>query len=346
MGITRVHSGCVNGRRHITMVLRLIIVSICVATSFLHCVSFNPVASEEYFSIATAYFELGKYAEAERWFTKAKFDDKTRNASDYNLGRIAFETGHHEDAAVIFEKLISKDPDNLLLLRSAAYSWAKAGKAEKALVHYDRIQVLLPLGKDSSFNHSILLYSIERYAEAIGKLLPYLDSAPEDLDARLLLARCQTALDQPEALDSYAIYLAKKDDVLARYEYAGLCESSEFYALAVENYDTLIKALDGKPVADRKTGTPTLPVLRFAKARSLFLAGSDTELALNELGKALEAGYNDQVALDQLSTDDRIAVSDQILALIESITSKKTEATSEPKKESVPSVQAEKKTTP
>jgi len=326
--------------------MRLIAVSICLAASIFSCVSFDPVAAEEYYSIATAYFELEKYDEAERWFTKARRADKTRNASDYNLGRIAFETGRPEDAAVIFEKLITKDPDNLLLLRSAAYSWAKAGKAEKALVYYARIEALLPLGKDSSFNHSLLLFSLEHYGDAIEKLQPYLDNAPDDLDARVLLARSQAALDQPEALDSYAIYLAKKDDVLARYEYAGLCESAEFYALAVENYDSLIKALDGKPATDAKSGTPTVPALRFAKARSLFLAGSDTELALEELGKALEAGYDDQVALDGLSSDDRIEVSDRIIALVESIRAKKAEAAGETRKDSASPAQAEKKTTP
>ena len=327
-------------------VFQLILLSFCVVVSLFSCVSFNPVAAEEYFSIASAYFELGKYTEAERWFIKAKGAEKTRNASDYNLGRIAFETGRPEDAAVIFEKLISKDPDNLLLLRSAAYSWAKAGKAEKALVHYARIEALLPLGKDSSFNHSLLLYSLERYGEAAGKLRPYLENSPDDLEARLLLARCQAALDQPEALDSYALYLSKKDDVLARFEYAGLCESSEFYALAVENYDTLIKALEGKPDTDAKSGTPTVPVLRFRKARSLFLSGSDTELALEELGKALEAGFDDQDALDALSTNNKIKVSDRILALIEKIRAKKAKAASDPKNESPPPVQTEMKTAP
>jgi tetratricopeptide (TPR) repeat protein len=323
MGNIRVRTGCIGARRHIRGILGLITLFLCVATSCLSCVSFNPVAAEEYFSIATAYFELGKYAEAERWFTKAKGADKTRNASEYNLGRIAFETGRPEDAAIIFEKLRSKDPDNLLLLRSAAYSWAKAGKPEKALEHYTRIEKLLPLGKDSSFNHSLLLYSLERYGEAAEKLRPYLENSPDDLDARVLLARCQVALGQPEALDSYSIYLSKKEDVVARYEYAGLCESAEFYARAVENYDILIKALDGKPATDAKSGTPTVPVLRFAKARSLFFSGSETELALAELGKALEAGYNDQDALDALSSDARIEDSEQISALIEKNRAKK-----------------------
>jgi len=346
MGKIRVPIGRLKGLTHILYGLRIFTVSLCLTISFFSCVTFNPVAAEEYFSIATAYFELGKYAEAERWFLKAKGADKTRNASEYNLGRIAYETGKPEVAAAIFEKLISKDPDNLLLLRSAAYSWAKAGKAEKALIHYSRIEVLLPLGKDSSYNHALLLYKLERYEEAAGKLLHYLENVQDDFDARVLLARCQAALDQPEALDSYAKYLAKKEDIPARYEYAMLCETARFYALAVENYDTLIKALDGKPSADAKTGTPTVPALRFAKARSLFLAGSDTELALDELRKALEAGYDDQASLDALSADDRVGVTEQIRTLIESIRAKKAEVANEPKKEAAPPDQAEKKITP
>jgi tetratricopeptide (TPR) repeat protein len=50
-----------------------------------------------------AYFELEKYAEAERWLQRATAADRTITATEYNLGRIAFETGRFNDAIQYFD---------------------------------------------------------------------------------------------------------------------------------------------------------------------------------------------------------------------------------------------------
>ncbi|MCL2271042.1 MAG: tetratricopeptide repeat protein, partial [Treponema sp.] len=55
------------------------------------CASWGAASAEEYFSIGMAYYDMGKFAEAEKWLNRAKARDRTMSASEYNLGRIAFE---------------------------------------------------------------------------------------------------------------------------------------------------------------------------------------------------------------------------------------------------------------
>jgi tetratricopeptide (TPR) repeat protein len=96
-----------------------------ITWGFLSCASQKNTAqttaqAEEYYSIGMAYFELGKFTDAEYWLNRARATDKTMVASEYNLGRIAFETGRYEDAAGYFEKILDLDPYNVMALRAAA----------------------------------------------------------------------------------------------------------------------------------------------------------------------------------------------------------------------------------
>jgi Tfp pilus assembly protein PilF len=91
------------------------------------CATWGSVAAEEYYTLGMAYFELGKFAEAEKWLNRARIADKTKTASDYNLGRIAYETGRYQDAAKLFEGILKKDPQNVMALKAAAYTRIKTG---------------------------------------------------------------------------------------------------------------------------------------------------------------------------------------------------------------------------
>ena len=103
------------------------------------------VGAEEYFSIANAYFELGKFPEAERWFNLARQYEKSEiPPAEYNLARIAFNKNAPEDAARRFEALLKLDPSNTMILRAAAYSWMKAEKWDKALALFEKIDRSAP----------------------------------------------------------------------------------------------------------------------------------------------------------------------------------------------------------
>jgi tetratricopeptide (TPR) repeat protein len=271
-----------------------------------------------------AYFELGKYEEAEKWLNRARAVDKTKTASEYNLGRIAFEMGRYEDAIRIFDSVLAKDGENILALKAAAYTRIKTGEIEKAEALYERVLSLVPESADDGYNHALVLFAMKKYERAEEVLLKYQFTLEDNKDAFLLLARSQKALNKPEAVDSYDKWLQGNSDNQVRYEYAQVLEQGEFYAKALEEYQTLLKALPQGPAASSKEGEKqelSKPNVRFIIGRLLLIADPESEDGINELNLAVTEGFSDTEALEKLAEDSRIpdARKDEIKRIIRSI---------------------------
>ncbi len=263
------------------------------------CASYRSAASaEEYYSLGTAYFDLGKYAEAEKWFGRAAAADKTRRASEYNLGRIAFEQGRYAEAAERFESLLSADPDNIPALKGAAFSRLRAGEGERAVAHYRRIVALVPESLDSRYNFALVLFKLEKYDDARQVLRDMNAQTGDDGEALLLLARVERAAGRVEAVDLYAGLAEKGGDAAILTEYAEAAEAAGFYARAVEAYERLIRAGQGQGLG--------AGVLRFRLARSGLLGDGESERYVAELKSALAEGFSDQEALRSLAEDARL----------------------------------------
>jgi tetratricopeptide (TPR) repeat protein len=267
---------------------------------FFSCVS-NAISAEEYFAIGMAYFDMGKYAEAETWLIKAGSAKKTVTASDYNLGRIAFETKRYEEAARYFERVLAKDADNVQALKAAAYARIKTGDLAKAEAYYGRALELVPESADNGYNYALVLYALKKYDNAENTLAQRPTVLRENKDALLLYARAQKAQSKPEAVDSYALWLAANDDPQARYEYGVCLEYTRLYALALETYRAAYEAMP----ADNKN--PTKPEARFAIARVLLIADSDNDEGIAELEGAIRDGFADFDAIKLLLTEDAIS---------------------------------------
>lgn len=198
----------------------------------------SAVSAEEYYSLGMAYFDMGNYTEAEKWLLRARSVDKTKTASEYQLGRIAFENGRYGEAAELFESILEQDQENTMLLKSAAYANIYAGNPEKARSQYERLLKLVPGSRDAEYNYALVLYVLEAYedAELVLKSIP-LDSDPEAL---LLMARTQKKLNRVEAVDSYALWLEQDETAPVLVEYAEAAEQSEFYVRAIEAYRKLL----------------------------------------------------------------------------------------------------------
>jgi tetratricopeptide (TPR) repeat protein len=291
----------------------LLIISPVFITS---CLSGGAVSADEYFSMGMAYYEIGKYEEAERWLNRAASLDKTKEASEYNLGRIAFERGRYEEAAKRFETILTRDPQNIMALKGAAYSRIKNGDLPKAEELYNRVLALVPESADDGYNYALVLYAMKKYEASEAVLLKYRYSFDENKDTLLLLARTQKALNKVEAVDTYDKWVANNTgDAAVLYEYAGTLEMAGFYAKAIEQYRASLAVL--------KTDTETLKKsgLRFDTARVLLTADPDNSEGMTELNAAVEAGFADITALETLSTDERITQSnrDSILKVIDTL---------------------------
>jgi tetratricopeptide (TPR) repeat protein len=270
------------------------------------CASARLVASaEEYYTLGMAYFELGKYEEAEHWLNRAGHVDKTRTASEYNLGRIAFERGRYKEALKYFEQILSKDPENILALRASAYTRIKLSDIEGAEDYYDRVLRLVPESYDDGYNYALILFAMDKTGKAEEVLLKYDLIIDSNSDAVLLLARIQAKLDKVEAVDNYDRYLQVKPDNKVRFEYAGVLVKNEFYARAQEEYNAILEGLP-QGGSSGEGGNLTRPGLLFALSRLLLLAETDSDSGITTLSQAVEEGFKDIPALQAMLEEPKI----------------------------------------
>jgi tetratricopeptide (TPR) repeat protein len=247
-----------------------------------------------------AYFDIGKYAEAEPWLNKARAIDKTMTASEYNLGRIAFETKRYGEAAEYFDNVLAKDANNVMALKAAAYTRIKTGDFEKAQEYYGRVLDLVPESVDDGYNYALVLFAMKKYEDAETTLLKYPASLAENNDSILVYARVQKALKKPEAVDTYAKYLENNKDAKVRYEYAACLEQASLYARALEEYRTAYKDIS----ADSKA--PSKAEVRYALARTLLIADSENDEGITELKGAVADGFADFDAMKALLDETAI----------------------------------------
>ena len=262
--------------------------------SHLICCTGMAASAEEYYSIGMAYFDLGKYEEAEKWLNRARQADKTMIASTYNLGRLAYERQRFNEAAMYFEDILKKDPDNILALKAAAYSRIKTGDIETADMHYSRLLELVPESADDGYNHALVLFAMERYQEAEAVLQRYPASLLDNRDVMLLFARSRKAQNKAEAIDSYAEILNISSDPKVRCEYAQVLEYHHLYARSIEEYRKAYSDTSSSSIDPRRCD------IRFLIARVLLIADGDSGEGITELEGAVKDGFGDTSRIEEL----------------------------------------------
>ncbi|HPC70286.1 MAG TPA: CDC27 family protein [Treponema sp.] len=258
------------------------------------------VSEDELYSLGKAYYDLGKYSEAEVWFQRSSVYKKTRNASLYYLGRIAFQQQKYEDAANIFESLLQNDKDNIILLKAAAFSNLKAQKLEKAEGFYSKIIALVPDSKDSIYGYALVLYGIQKYQDSYQILKNAKADSGDDRDALLLLARIEFKLGYPEALDHFSKWLEKGDDPLVLKEFAETAEQQSLYSRAIESYKK-IKQSNRSEEAGLQKGE-----IDFLIGRLILFADPSDNQGMKSIEAALSEGYFNTEKFDALLADPRI----------------------------------------
>jgi tetratricopeptide (TPR) repeat protein len=274
-----------------------------IFAGFLSCISQDAVRAEEYYTIGMAFFDLGKFTEAETWLNRAQAADKTRVATEYNLGRIAFETGRYAEAANYFEQILNEDPYNVMALKGAAYSRIKNGEMEKAEALYGKVLALVPESADDGFNYALVLYGLKKYENCENVLNDYPAALEEKPSSILLLARAQKAMDKIEAVDSYAkwtIINTGKANSQGLFEYAQVLENAGHFARALEQYDAAMEAHTQDTQELKKS------VLRFEKARLLLTVDPENEEGMTEFKLAISGGFSDTDAIEALVSDERL----------------------------------------
>jgi tetratricopeptide (TPR) repeat protein len=265
-------------------------------------------SAQEYYTIGMAYYELGKYEEAEKWLNRAKQADRTMTASQYNLGRIAFETKDYEEAAKHFEGILRKDPDNLLALRAAAFTRIKMNEIEKAEKHYNKILAIVPESADDGYNHALVLFAMERYGKAEEVLKKYPFALQDNSDMILLYARTQKALNKIEAIDTYARWLAGNSDKKVRYEYAQLLEKHALFARAMEEYRVVLSTFDSSSASAEEIKKSDV---RFSLASLLLTADAASGEGVTEMENAVREGYDNIDKVEALQKNTKVSAANR-----------------------------------
>ncbi|MCA1950143.1 MAG: tetratricopeptide repeat protein [Treponema sp.] len=261
----------------------------------------SSVSEEELYSIGKAYFDLGKYNEAEVWFQKASRFKKTEAASLYYIGRILFIQQKYDEAAQIFENLLKKDADNLMLLKAAAFSYLASQKFEKAETLYKRVVALSPESKDSGYTYALVLYGLKKYNDALSILKNLNAHAGEDRDALLLLARTEKKLGYPEALDHYSKWLEKGDDPVVLKEFAEVAGGQSLFARAIEALKK-IKQSNREAAAGLQKGE-----IDFLLGKYIMISDPSDTQGLKYIESALAAGYKDETQFNLLLSDSKLS---------------------------------------
>ncbi len=265
-----------------------------IVFSALSCAGSPRPSPQEYYELGKAYQELKDNESAKKWYALALDAQETDASARYQLGVIAWEEKDYPAALAFFKELLEDDPDNSMVLRSAAWAALYAGDIELADGLYTRLLALVPDSREEQYNHILVLSLMERFEEANDKLTAWLDGKEAEGEAVLLLARIKRGLGDPLAIDHYAAWIEKNaNQAKIRREYADLLWEGEFFAKAVEQYDELIKIKDIEVFGWAKGE------LHFFKAR--ILADAKDEAAVAALDEAIRAGYEDTEAIIALN---------------------------------------------
>jgi len=309
---------------NIILLMNKVILLIFISLSFAYygCAG-SAATAEEYYSLGMAYYDLGKYDDAEKWLNRARQANRTMVASTYNLGRLAYERKRYDEAAKHFESILKRDPDNVMALKAAAYSRIQTGEIEKAEKHYSKLLQIVPESADDGYNHALVLFAMKRYSESEIVLERYPIALQENKDVMLLYARNQAAQNKVEAIDSFSTWLENHTDNKVRYEYAKTLEHHELYARALEEYR---KAFSDAAAA---SADPKRYEIRFAIARVLLIADSASQEGFTELETAITEGFNDIAEAEKLLTIVNAANRERLRAIINNIRRPESEIESE-----------------
>ena len=296
-------------KSHIISILFAFLLILGHSITFSSCVSRSAAQAEEYFTIGMAFFELGRFNDAETWLNRAQAADRTMVASEYNLGRIAYETGRYADASRLFERVLAQDPDNIMAMRAAAYSRIRNGDFDIAIDIYNRVLDLIPESADDGFNYALVLYALERFEDSEEVLNRYPFALEENPPSRLLLARTQKALGKPEAIDNFDkwVIINERPNPNGLFDYAKALEDAGMYARALEQLDASLEVLQ------QDTLTLKRSTIMFEKARILLTVDPENLEGMEDFNAAITSGFSDVEAIEELLEDTRLVLANREL---------------------------------
>jgi tetratricopeptide (TPR) repeat protein len=246
--------------------------------------------AEEYFNLGNAYFELQDYERSYQYYRRAIALTDTVPAAGFNLARLHLERGEESRALEVLDQLLLSNPSNLLVLETRAYVLYRLGAADQAREQYRDILERSAAHTRAAYNLGVLEIEEGEYVRAAAVLTEYLPHAREDGEYRWLLAEALFLSGHEEEalreLDHFRAIVRDDRDELERL--AARYADWEYYLATLEVIDLL-------PEESLRRVTPA-----WAQARALLLGSEEFDDGASALERALEAGFQDAEALNEL----------------------------------------------
>ncbi|MDR1785020.1 MAG: tetratricopeptide repeat protein [Spirochaetaceae bacterium] len=140
----------------------------------------------EYFAIATAYADLGKYDQALTYFTYAMRDKNYYTAGFYESARMNVFLSRWDQARSMYETLLAKDPHNKDLRSSLAYIEGMSGNLPGAESLYGALLGDFPWEESFHENYIRVLAAQEKKEEALAAFAAYTEQFPAGASLKAL----------------------------------------------------------------------------------------------------------------------------------------------------------------
>ncbi|KAJ3071353.1 protein required for normal CLN1 and CLN2 G1 cyclin expression [Podochytrium sp. JEL0797] len=104
----------------------------------------NAVKAEAYAAMGKSFHSQGKFSSAFEMYSKAASLNPNSSAYQYGLGQMYIHQGEHQKALECFEKVLTKDEENLEALKKAASICSEEPKlVDRSLVYFGKLQALI-----------------------------------------------------------------------------------------------------------------------------------------------------------------------------------------------------------
>lgn len=156
---------------------------------------------QEYLNIGDAYYDLKKYDKALTYYKQASENKTFFWACTYKMADTYFRQGNWEEAEKLYEKLITRDENNLQIKEALAYVYASEGKFDEALKIYSDLQEKFPENQSFLENQIVLLITSGDQDTAREKIENLKSIFPENKKAETYLKKLdenQPAVEENE----------------------------------------------------------------------------------------------------------------------------------------------------
>jgi protein O-GlcNAc transferase len=236
----------------------------------------------------------------------SKVEDQFRRAT------AAFQTGNVAEAERLYRKVLRAQPKHLGALNILGVLLTRTGQNEEAERFIRAALAISPQSEATQYNHGLVLKALKRLPEALAafdKALALNAKVPDNWNSRGSVLNELKRFD--DALRDFDKAIALKPDLAdAFYNKGNAQQGLKQYDAALESYDAAITLNPGHPLAYNNRGTALLKLRRAEDALVWF----DRALAINPSSGESHVGRGD-VFLQLRRFDDAIAAYQRALAL-------------------------------